>query len=239
MSHANAREWVCRTLLSNKEPRGAAAGVQFRGLADKELLWKPGKELRIGFLEGSKKLQDRVFETLLRWTSPNEGGANLELKRAVNAETADIRISFDESGGSWSMIGTDARDVSAGEATMNLGWATETTAENDFASVVLHEFGHALGLLHEHNHPELELRWKKDVVYADLGGPPNNWSREDIDFNVFALYPLHRTVLSDKPDLVSIMIYTIPARWLSGQKAITPSDKLSKGDITFIRGLYP
>jgi hypothetical protein len=238
MSTADVREWICRTLLSNKEPRGAAGGVQTRGLADKRLLWTPGQELRISFLEGSKKLQDRVFETLLRWTSPEEGGANLELERAVNTESSDIRISFDEGGGSWSMIGTDARDVAAGQPTMNLGWATETTPENDFTSVVLHEFGHAIGLLHEHNHPELVLRWKKDVVYADLGGPPNNWSQEDIDFNVFLQYPLNRIVASDKPDLVSIMIYTIPSRWLSGQKAITPSDHLSKDDITFIRWLY-
>jgi len=239
MSNSDAREWICRTLLSNKEPRGAAGGVQTRGLADKRLLWTPEQELRIGFLEGSKKLQDRVFETLLRWTSPEEGGANLELTRAVSTKSSDIRISFDEVGGSWSMIGTDARDVAVDQPTMNLGWATEATPENDFASVVLHEFGHAIGLLHEHNHPELELRWKKDVVYADLGGPPNNWSREDIDFNVFLQYPLNRIVASDKPDLVSIMIYTIPSRWLSDQKAITPSDHLSKGDVTFIRQLYP
>lgn len=238
MSIPDAREWICRTLLSSKQPRGAAGSVQTRGLADKGLLWEPAQELRIGFFEGSKKLHDRVFETLRRWTSPQEGGANLELTRATKPESADIRISFDEGGGSWSMIGTDARHVAVGEPTMNLGWANETTPENDFASVVLHEFGHAIGLLHEHNHPELELRWKRDVVYADLGGPPNNWSREDIDFNVFSQYPLSRVVASDKPDLVSIMIYTIPSRWLSGQKAITPSDHLSKDDITFIRQLY-
>ena len=237
MSHANAREWVCRTLLSNKEPRGAAAGVQFRGLADKELLWKPGKELRIGFLEGSKKLQDRVFETLLRWTSPNEGGANLELKRAVNAETADIRISFDESGGSWSMIGTDARDVSAGEATMNLGWATETTAENDFASVVLHEFGHALGLLHEHNHPDAKIDWDKAAVYADLGGSPNNWDKKTIDDNVFAKFEDGK-VIKTGFDNVSVMIYTVPPNWTTNGASFMPSWKLSQGDAETIRKLY-
>jgi len=122
-----------------------------------------------------------------------------------------------------------ASSVGAGTSTKTGSPSVSATPENDFASVVLHEFGHAIGLLHEHNHPELELRWKKDVVYADLGGPPNHWSREDIDFNVFLQYPLNRIVASDKPDLVSIMIYTIPSRWLSGQKAITPSDHLSKG----------
>jgi hypothetical protein len=221
MLDSNAKQWICATLLKRD------GSAQTKGLVDKDAIWK------------RKKLQDRVFETASRWTSPNEGGANLNFKRASKPESADIRISFDEAGGSWSMVGTNAKGVAPGDATMNLGWAREDTAEKDFASVVLHEFGHALALLHEHNHPKLELRWKKDVVYADLGSPPNEWSRDDVDFNVFEQYPLNRTKMSDKPDLVSIMIYTIPARWLDGQEAITPSDHLSKGDISFIRQIYP
>jgi hypothetical protein len=44
--------------------------------------------------------------------------------------------------------------------------------------------------------------------------------------------------MSPNVDLVSIMIYTIPSRWLDGQPGIMPSDHLSKGDIKFIRQLY-
>lgn len=232
MSNTGAREWICTT----RQKRPSVIGT--RGLADKALLWKPGQELRIGFLQGSKKLQDRVFATAQRWTAPDGGGANLVFTRADKPAAADIRISFDEAGGSWSTIGKDALGVDKTEATMNLGWATDTTPEKEFSSVVLHEFGHALGLLHEHNHPDLKLRWKKPVVYADLGGDPNFWSKDDVDYNVFEQYPEDRVAMSDKPDLVSIMIYTIPARWLDGQKAITPSDHLSKGDIQFIRDIY-
>lgn len=227
------REWICGT----REKRPAT--VQTKGLADKNLLWIPGQELRIAFLQGSKKLRDRVFDTASRWTAPDGGGANLVFTHVQFPESAHIRISFDEGGGSWSTIGKDALQVDKGEVTMNLGWATATTPEREFASVVLHEFGHALGLLHEHNHPDLTLRWKKHIVYADLGAAPNRWSKDDVDYNVFEQYPENRVVMSDKPDLVSIMIYTIPARWLDGQAAITPSDHLSKGDIEFIREIYP
>ena len=239
MSDSNAKEWICRTRIRSAEFQASIPDVTTKGLGLLTAKWEPGQKLSVGFLQGTKKLQERVFETAQRWTNGSEGGANLVFIRAAKPESADIRISFDEGGGSWSMIGTEAKSVAKGEATMNLGWATEQTPESDFASVVLHEFGHAICLLHEHNHPELDLRWKKDVVYADLMGPPNSWSRDEVDFNVFNQYPKDSVVMSDKPDLVSIMIYTIPARWLDGQKAIMPSNKLSADDIDFIRTLYP
>lgn len=239
MSDSNAKEWICRTRMSSAQFQASIPVVTTKGLALPEAKWEPKQKLSVGFLQGTKKLQDRVFETAQRWTNGNEGGANLVFILAAKPECADIRISFDEGGGSWSMIGTEAKSVGKGEATMNLGWATEKTPESDFASVVLHEFGHAIGLLHEHNHPELDLRWKKDVVYADLMGPPNNWSRDEVDFNVFNHYPKDRKAMSDKPDLVSVMIYTVPARWLDGQEAVMPSNKLSAGDIDFIRKFYP
>ncbi|WP_437321271.1 matrixin family metalloprotease [Sorangium sp. So ce385] len=37
---------------------------------------------------------------------------------------------------------------------MNFGWLTLESTQADVESVVLHEFGHALGLIHEHQHPE-------------------------------------------------------------------------------------
>lgn len=224
-------EWVCKTLIPD-------ADFRTRGVADKEALWKK-RELTVGFLQGSPKLQDRVLETARRWTNPDEGGALLKFIKAPDAASADIRVAFDPASGSWSYVGTDAVTAARkGQPTMNLGWAAETTEEKSFASVVLHEFGHAIGLLHEHNHPMANLKWKKDVVYADLGGPPNEWSKKTVDFNVFESYPPDRVVMSPDVDLVSIMIYTIPSRWLDGQPGIMPSDHLSKGDIKFIRQLY-
>jgi serralysin len=231
MADDTAVEWFCSTLVPDENFRT-------KGVADKSALWKK-KVLTIGFLQGSAQLQDRVFKTARRWTDPTEGGANLQFERATDASSADIRIAFDPASGSWSYVGTDAvKSAGKGKPTMNLGWATEGAPEKTFASVVLHEFGHALGLLHEHNHPLAELKWKKDVVYADLGGPPNNWSKKTIDFNVFESYPPGRVVMSPEMDRVSIMIYTIPARWLDGQPGITPSDHLSEEDIRFIRRQY-
>lgn len=230
MKNDEAKQWICKTMAEIDSTRG---------LADQDALWTAGQPLSIGFLGGSPRLRDRVFETARRWTNGDEGGANLSFQRSDNPETADIRIAFDPDGGSWSHIGIYARRIDSDKPTMNLGRATEETPDRDFASVVLHEFGHALGLLHEHNHPNAVLHWNKDAVYADLMGPPNNWSKATIDFNVFESYSPMRQKMSEHADLVSIMIYTIPAHWLLfGQPAVMPSDQLSSGDKEFIRSLY-
>ncbi len=60
-------------------------------------------------------------------------------------------------GGSWSYIGTDATRLPLESFTMNLGFIDRTT--------VLHEFGHALGLIHEHQSPfKGGFEWDRDEV---------------------------------------------------------------------------
>jgi hypothetical protein len=39
---------------------------------------------------------------------------------------------------------------------------------------VIHEFGHALGLIHEHQNPSGGIQWNKPVVCRYYEGPPNN-----------------------------------------------------------------
>ena len=46
---------------------------------------------------------------------------------------------------------------------------------------VLHEFGHVLGMQHEHGNPESTIKWNKQAVYDDMGGPPNNWPRKQVE----------------------------------------------------------
>ncbi len=47
------------------------------------------------------------------------------------AAPTDIRIDFLEGKGSWSFIGTDARLIQPPQPTMNYGWFTEDTEEDE------------------------------------------------------------------------------------------------------------
>ncbi len=137
-----------------------------------------------------------------------------EWSTADSTYGGDIRIAFDggSEGGYWSMVGRDSINTALRRpnvASMNLEGFTQSLPW-DWQAVVLHEFGHALGFEHEHQNPastcEQEYRWNDDSgyvptrdshnqfirdhqghnpgIYTVLGGPPNSWSRDQVDFNM-------------------------------------------------------
>ena len=73
---------------------------------------------------------------------------------------AQIRISFLQDG-SWSYIGKDALQIPAKDPTMNYGWLKADTEDEEYSRVVLHEFGHSLGAIHEHQSPGVTIPWDK------------------------------------------------------------------------------
>ena len=104
--------------------------------------------------------------------------------------------------------------------------------------MVLHEFGHTLGLIHEHQNPNRPINWNRAAVIADLSGPPNNWDAETIENNIFKRYDPGE--LSSTPtDPESIMMYPIPAAWTTDGFSVGLNEDLSATDRDFIREAYP
>ena len=87
----------------------------------------------------------------------------------VDDQAAEIRITFNPTLGAWSQPGTDATKVPIEEATMNLGPVTSTDACSlEESGYILHEFGHALGLFHEHQSPLMAGQWKEACSFYFL-----------------------------------------------------------------------
>ena len=114
--------------------------------------WSPGSTVRCLFLDGSPKMRKKVEAQARHW----EKYANIKLK-FVDAAPAEIRISFKADPGSWSAVGRDALNTQyfpKHQPTMNFGWLDDNTDDTEYSRVVRHEFGHALGCIHEHQQPK-------------------------------------------------------------------------------------
>ena len=197
-------------------------------------LWKPGSTLKVRLLgKPSAHVADRVRHYADAWSEH----ANVRF-RFVTSGSAQLRVSFDPTDGSWSYLGTDAKVIPASKATMNYGWLDDDTPEDEFSRVILHEFGHALGAIHEHNHPASGIRWNRPAVY-EYYRRTNGWSKADVDAQVFSVYDEDQ-LNAGTYDRASIMHYAIPRELLLPNATPVPwNRRLSSRDKTFIRTQYP
>jgi hypothetical protein len=223
----------CMLLESNAETDTVHTGTRTRGFVLEAKRWSPREEITIRFLEGDPVLRQRVTDVANEWLDH----ANL-IFRFVDAAPSDIRIAFIPGAGSWSYLGTDARHIDEPKPTMNYGWLTANSDDDEVRRVVLHEFGHALGMIHEHQNPLGGVQWNQAAVIADLGGPPNNWSMQTIENNMFRKYDPAEGI-GTQFDGESIMLYPIPAAWTTDGFSSGLNDRLSEDDKLLIEQIYP
>lgn len=194
--------------------------------------WEPGRTLRIYYMDGDPVIIDKVNQVYPEWTQY----ANIKFE-VTDDPRAEIRISFREPG-SWSYIGTDALLVPSNKPTMNYGWLRRDTSDTEYRRVVLHEFGHALGLIHEHQNPATDIPWDKEAVYNYYSGSPNFWDRAQTDRNLFWTYGRDKTQFTEF-DRDSIMLYPVEQRFTKGNFEIGWNNALSETDKEFIAQQYP
>ena len=185
--------------------------------------------LRVRFLDGTADQRARVKRVAPEWSKY----ANVRFE-FTQAEPSDIRIGFDPDDGHWSYVGTGAQySDEPMRKSMNLALRGEAYPDR----VILHEFGHALGLKHEHQSPALSIQWNEPAViqaYKERQG----WSEEDIRHNVLARLDVSKTNFTAF-DRHSIMLYPISNEWTIGDFETSYNDTLSATDKQFIGKLYP
>jgi hypothetical protein len=209
-------------------------GSNLEAAGERHRFWRPGTTLRVRFLD-TPELAERVLEIAGEWTRY----ARLDLALVTDGP-ADIRVTFAEPG-NWSAVGTDALVTEyfpTDRPTMCLSEIRKADSSMRVERIVRHEFGHAIGLVHEHSSPAAGIPWDREAVYAELAGPPNHWDREKVDHNVFRRYRA-TTTEHTAFDPHSIMLYPLPARWTLDRRTFAENTVLSDTDKDFAARIYP
>lgn len=127
-------------------------------------------------------------------------------------------------------------------------WLGVKPSDEDFKMVVLHEFGHALGMEHEHQHPDARISWNLEYIRKHLESDASDEQRQAADFEEWLDNTIKVNILPVELepgsvilpyDPTSIMHYGFPRELLFEGDEIPYNTELSDKDKAFMRQVYP
>lgn len=140
-----------------------------------------------------------------------------------------VRVGFNPYGGSYSLVGTDC--IKSDESTtMNFGWLD--------AATIMHEFGHVLGMIHEHQNPKGKpIPWDDSKVYQ-WAMQTQGWDQTKTYHNIIERYNVDQLNAS-KFDSHSVMLYFFHPQLTTDKKGTSSNHMLSREDVRYISKIYP
>ena len=207
---------------------------QTRAVASASKVWKDRNVLRVAFLEGDDSLHNLVMNI----ASMISHYCDMRFEKVPKGSKSEVRISFQNSG-SWSYVGTDNLLILDDQPTMNYGWLSSDMDSNSptATSVVLHEFGHAVGLQHEQGHPHQNIPWDFNKVFRWFE-EKYGWTEDQVRQTYMNRMSIEESNFNAY-DRASIMHYPIDNEWTIGDWEIPWITQLSSSDKEFLHSLYP
>lgn len=205
-----------------------------RSVAEHGKLWPTGSTLNIAFLGApAPELREAIIDVAVGWLAYG----NLRFRfMKNNAPEADITILTTHERGPINecSIGTDCLLDRPAESMV-------LTVRPDngeyFTNTVLHEFGHALGAQHEHQHPDARIPWNRQRL-LELHTGAGGWTEQDVDEQYFNPLEVSGLLMTDY-DPLSVMHYPVSPALTDGLFEIPLNTELSEKDKTFMRLAYP
>ncbi len=208
--------------------------------ADGDWLWTHGQSLMVHFRDGDAKTHAEVEAIANEWTK----SANIQFVFVTSLPSPpsypDISITFNGEAHSSELGRRSLRYTSQGLPSMYLGDLPRLRVEDydEFRRAVLHEFGHALGFIHEHQRINRPFKFLEDRVIAyflqKLKWPERKTRNQVLD--LLTEYDLRNSEAFD-PD--SIMTYYIPPEWTEDGYSTPYVTNLSDRDKEASGRFYP
>ena len=223
---------------------------QVRGVVARAVTWRPGQTVKVCFKSGTRGAHDRVIRVAREWMQFanvvfdfHENGAP---RQCHGGE--DIKVDFVDNKGWWSAYGMISKQR---DPSMNLQFFGvdsprytngQPAPELELRRIILHEFGHALGMMHEHQSPnaecDSEINW--DAAYRM--GTNLGWDKEMVHSQMRQLTNAEEFNMT-AVDRKSIMHYSLASDLFKlGKNSrcwVPDNNDLSEQDRSFIASVYP
>lgn len=201
--------------------------------------WNPkristNKPLRVGFLDPGHNMKKIVIAAGREWEKHMGLRFNFEA-----SDDFDILVKFDAAGNNSYLGAASRHKAKAGLPSLNLQRFTGFNNQRQKFGIALHELGHALGLIHEHQNPAGNLNLDEEAViayyWAEYG-----WDEKKTKTNVLDPYTSAQVDEMTGFDPNSIMMYKLPSRLFADNSAgFSKNYVLSKNDTRLIGRIYP